>query len=1111
MDTSSPTYNSSALAQFDKTFGLPDPPSLTFVDHTGAPLSATNNSSNNPDFDDYDAGDEIALDIESAHAMAPGANIVVLCAVPNYGNYYEDIPQGIATLAGLPGVSVISASYDWYLDYFGQESLEQSWDSTIIQPALTANPDVSVFDAAGDAGAYYGVTYPSASPEVVSVGGTSLYLTGSGQWSDEIGWDGSGGGYSQAFALPSYEQGDGFSGNSNDQRTNPDVAADADPNTGVAIYDPYDFGTATPWAQVGGTSVATPLWAGMAAIADQGRVLVGGTPLGSTAMLADLYDLAGIAPGDFHDITQGNNGYPAGPGYDLVTGLGTPQANLLIPNLAAYGLASQSSIVTQPPPSVVVGASFGIIASAVDSLGTVDLAYNGTATLTLASGPRGATFTPVSVPVTDGLAVFSDLSLGNKKGSGYTFAVAMTGLTSADTNSVDRDGPEVGDGLLLSAPRVEQPGSRCRRGRREWRRQQHHHAVGLQHPVCGDGRPTGRRQCLEPQEQVVHIPRAGRVELGHRRRVDQPGLRDRGDQCALGGGAGSGHRRRSRERWRHSGRSRGPWRRPADRRRQCGALQHRVDEQRGQRRRRGQSGPSAARRPWHIPPAGPGEPAARAAMREGGGIYLATGNLTLANDLIQGNVARGGAGGAGGRGGYGFTVTSSGFYIGSFHSGNGGDGGAGGAGGSGAGGGLYIAGGTLAPLSSDVLGANLALGGAGGSGGTGGRAGLFAHYVAGNGGAGGPGGAGEGGALFLPGGSVQINRSSEIEANTAAGGAGGDGGTGGTGAFGVPGAFAPTGQDGGPGGQGYTGGNAGDGGAGGWGRGGGIYVPGGGSLVLNQGSVVGSNHAIGGSGGTGGRAGQGGEGGIGGHGGPGTAGAAGGGAGGPGGAGGLGGQGGEAGRAGMGGAGGSGAGGGLYLAGGSVQDNRNAAIASNVAIGGAGGAGGAGYAGGDGGFAGSGGAGGAGGAGTVLHPTGGAGGAGGLAGRAGQDGMAFTGGAGGVGGPGEGGGVYVQSGTLTFNRASITGNQADGGAGGRGGIAGEGVGSGVYGRAGNGGAGARVSREHPAAPGALAASPAPRPRSAMVATGTRPAMAAPAAWEPEAACTWAPEFSRTTA
>jgi len=450
VDTSDSTYGSSALAQFDKAFGLPDPPSLTFVDHTGAPLSSTNNSGNNPDFLDYGAGVEIALDIEWAHAMAPAASLVVLSAVPQPNNFYQDIPQGVATLAGLPGVSVVSASYGWFLDFFGQQSLEQTWDQTIIQPALAANPKVSVFAASGDQSAAFGVVYPSASPEVVSVGGTSLFVTQNNQWKNEIGWSNGGGGFSQAFALPSYQQNDGFSGN-NGFRTNPDVAADADPNTGVAVYDPHDFGKATPWDQVGGTSLATPLWAGMAAIADQGRVLGGGTPLGSTAMLTDLYDLANLAPGDFHDITQGNNSFGAGPGYDLVTGIGTPKANLLIPNLASFGLASESSVVTEPPPSVVSGASFGIIASATDSAGVTDISYNGTATLSLASGPSGVSFTPVTVPVVEGQAVFSNLSL-SKKGSDYVFQVAMTGLASTTTSAVAVTSGQRGMGYFYPLP-----------------------------------------------------------------------------------------------------------------------------------------------------------------------------------------------------------------------------------------------------------------------------------------------------------------------------------------------------------------------------------------------------------------------------------------------------------------------------------------------------------------------------------------------------------------------------------------------------------------------------------------------------------------------------------
>src|SRR5262249_31940141 len=157
------------------------------------------------------------MDIEWAHAMAPGASIVVLCATPemtgtNRGTWYEDIPLGIATLAGLPGMSVISASYGWYYDYYGNPAIERTWDSTILQPALAAHPNVSVFAASGDHGADPELIYPSASPEVVSVGGTSLYLNANNTYNSEVGWNlgsdswdptlASGGGYSQAFPIP---------------------------------------------------------------------------------------------------------------------------------------------------------------------------------------------------------------------------------------------------------------------------------------------------------------------------------------------------------------------------------------------------------------------------------------------------------------------------------------------------------------------------------------------------------------------------------------------------------------------------------------------------------------------------------------------------------------------------------------------------------------------------------------------------------------------------------------------------------------------------------------------------------------------------------------------
>ena len=803
-----------------------------------------------------------------------------------------------------------------------------------------------MFAATGDDSAIYGVTYPSASPEVVGVGGTTLDLTPGGEWSNELGWSLGGGGYSQAFALPAFQQADGFAGNASDQRTTPDIAADADPNTGVAVFDPYDFGTATPWAEVGGTSLATPLWAGMAAIADQGRVVVGGKALGSTAMLADLYDLDNLTPGDFHDVTQGNNGYAAGPGYDLVTGIGTPKANLLIPSLAAFGAASQSSIATEPPPSVVTGATFGIVASATDSLGVIDLGYDGTATLSLASGPNGASFTPVTVPVTDGMAIFTNLSLGNKKGSGYTFRVSMTSLAASLTTPVAVVAPQAGTGYFYPIPLSNSLGSSVAAADSNSLANEiitlsvssiPYSVTGGQLliengsalksksiTIVGQGESSSVVSALSTS-RVFEIVGTSSLSVSVRSLTISGGRAT--DGGILGGGTATGGGLLI-----DGGNV---------------ALSSVAVSGNAASGAAGAGGAAGNSATAAHPTGGPGGSGGSGGNALGGGIYLASGTLTLANDVIEGNLAQGGVGGAGGHGGYGFSEyqTSSGnSVIGSFHAGNAGNGGAGGAGGNGSGGGLYVAGGTLAPLGSgDVLEGNSALGGAGGDGGAGGCAGLYGHYVAGNGGVAGPGGNGAGGGIYLGSANVQLYRPSLIEGNMAAGGAGGHGGDGGSGALGASGAFGLSGGPGGNGGNGYTGGNAGAGGAGGWGRGGGIYVPSGGLLELNEGSSLSGNLAVGGAGGDGGNAGMGGSAGNGGAGGFGGAGAPGGGAGGAGGRGGNGGNAGRAGLASAGGYGGTGAGGGLYVGGGVVQENAGASIASNEAIGGAGGIGGHAY------------------------------------------------------------------------------------------------------------------------------------------------------------------------
>ena len=148
------------------------------------------------------------------------------------------------------------------------------------------------------------------------------------------------GGPSQFEAEPSYQlpfQSTGY-------RTTPDVSFDASQNSGVTCFQDGGLGYGYM-----GTSLSSPCWAGLIAIANQGRVAAGGTPLNSTAnpqqTLEALYSLPAS---DFHDITTGYNGYSAGAGYDFVTGRGTPIANTLIPDLVSFNLTAAPSVITQP-------------------------------------------------------------------------------------------------------------------------------------------------------------------------------------------------------------------------------------------------------------------------------------------------------------------------------------------------------------------------------------------------------------------------------------------------------------------------------------------------------------------------------------------------------------------------------------------------------------------------------------------------------------------------------------------------------------------------------------------------------------------------------------------
>jgi len=190
----------------------------------------------------------------------------------------------------------------------------------------------------GDSGAPGG--FPGFDSNVVGVGGTSLVLTSGNVRVTESAWSSGGGGISTVESKPVYQNtpGHGSVLSSLTKRGIPDVSFLADPNTGVVTYDPYNGG----WFQIGGTSLSCPCMAGLVAIADQMRTAARhGTLDGVTQTLPGLYNLPG---NDFLDITTGNNGYAAGAGYDLATGLGVPNANLFVTGLANYAVPEPSTL-----------------------------------------------------------------------------------------------------------------------------------------------------------------------------------------------------------------------------------------------------------------------------------------------------------------------------------------------------------------------------------------------------------------------------------------------------------------------------------------------------------------------------------------------------------------------------------------------------------------------------------------------------------------------------------------------------------------------------------------------------------------------------------------------
>ena len=422
----------SDLQQFDAFYGLADPPSFLRYNQNGqllTPGGPVDPPTTGPLGNGWQI--ETSIDVQWAHVIAPAANIVL---VESDSPDFADLFQAVNAAAALPGVVCVSMSWGT-VEFAGESANDDNF----------AAPGVVYLASTGDTGTSQ-TAYPAASPNVVAVGGTSIQFasgTTDGTYGSERVWGGGGGRLSPYELKPAYQN----SVLSGTARGTPDVAMDADPFTGVAIYDTFDFGSAGPWAQYGGTSLAAPMWAGLVAITDQGRAGAGLGPLGGSQFLSALYS----APGSgFHDITTGSNGTPATVGYDTATGLGTPVANKLLNSISGVVKNSQLAFTLQPTNAMAgtaVGGNNGVKVSVQDSAGQVITTDSSTVTLTLNGATFAAGGNTRTAQAVNGVATFTGLVI-NTAGT-YTFS-ASDGSVSPGTSANFTVTPSVSVSLTFS-------------------------------------------------------------------------------------------------------------------------------------------------------------------------------------------------------------------------------------------------------------------------------------------------------------------------------------------------------------------------------------------------------------------------------------------------------------------------------------------------------------------------------------------------------------------------------------------------------------------------------------------------------------------------------------
>jgi hypothetical protein len=256
---------------------------------------------------------ETSLDVEWAHAVAPRASIELVEASDSS---FASLFRAVATAAASHPAAV---SMSWGIP--GEFSDETYYDH------FCAVASTVCVVSSGDSGHPGG--YPAYNPSVIAVGGTTQALASDGAVTGEYAWSGSGGGQSWAEPEPAYQDGVQDSGS----RQMPDVAFDADLNTGVAVYDSIPYFGQQGWLEVGGTSLGAPSWSAIVADAGQLRAAAGKQQLAAAGFAAQRAIYA-LPPAVIAPVTAGPaNGYcpdgcTPGPGYDEITGLGSPRAGI---------------------------------------------------------------------------------------------------------------------------------------------------------------------------------------------------------------------------------------------------------------------------------------------------------------------------------------------------------------------------------------------------------------------------------------------------------------------------------------------------------------------------------------------------------------------------------------------------------------------------------------------------------------------------------------------------------------------------------------------------------------------------------------------------------------